>query len=428
VGLEDRLEDRTARIGVVGLGYAGLPVALAFAEAGFTVIGVDLDAERVSALEEGKSYITDVTDDRVASARSLMTASTSYDALSEADAVLICVPTPLVDNQPDLSAVRHAGGEVARVLREGALVVLESTTYPGTTDEVLAPLIEAGARKAGEEFHLAYSAERIDPGNRRFAFREIPKVVGGMTPRCGDLAEALYEAAVDKVVRVSGTREAELAKLLENTFRHVNIALVNELAIYAHDLDIDIWQSIDAASSKPFGFMPFYPGPGVGGHCIGIDPSYLSWRVQQTKGHAFRFVELANELNRYMPRFVVERAALLLNERGRALKDARVLVVGLAYKPGIEDTRESPAMEVAALLLERGALVDYHDPLVPIAEIGGREFSSVALEAEALRSTDLVVVITPHPQVDLDMLVRESPLVFDTRRAIADPAPNVVSL
>lgn len=429
--LEELIEDRSAVVGVVGLGYAGLPVAVAFAEAGFRVRGVDIDEARVAQIERGRSYLNEVSHETVARLRGSDTlrAFSRYEPLSEVDAVLICVPTPLRDHQPDLSAVESAGTEVARVLRRGGLVLLESTSYPGTTEEVLLPLLAQGGRTIGEDFHLAFSPERIDPGNQSYSFREIPKVVGGVTPRCGELAARLYGAVVDKVVVVSGPKEAELAKLLENTFRNVNIALVNELSVYAHDLGIDIWEAIDAAASKPFGFMPFYPGPGVGGHCIGIDPSYLSWRVKQTQGHAFRFVELADELNRVMPKFVVGRITELLNERGKALRGANVLVIGAAYKPGIEDVRESPSVHLIELLRSRKAAVDYHDPLVSQLRVGEETLESVPLDAARLRGCDLVVVVTPQPGIDYRLIQKEAALVFDTRNAMRSfPGPNVVTL
>lgn len=429
--MRKKFEDHSAIIGVVGLGYAGLPGALAFAEAGFRVRGVDLDDERVRILGDGGSYLSDIPAEAIGRYRTdgRLEVSTAYDILSDADAILICVPTPLKDQQPDLEAIETAGRATAEILPPGCLVVLESTSYPGTTEEVLLPLLAAGERVVGEDFHLAFSPERIDPGNETYSFRDIPKIVGGVTPKCTELAVVLYAAVVDRVITVSGPREAELAKLLENTFRNINIALVNELAVYAHDMKINIWEAIDAAASKPFGFMPFYPGPGVGGHCIGIDPSYLSWKVKQSQGHAFRFVELADEMNEAMPRFVVGRIAELLNDRGKALRGARLLIIGVAYKPGIEDPRESPSLKVVQLLLDKGSDVDYHDPLVPSVIIAGNSFSSVSLDAARLNGYDVVVIITPQPNVDYAMIMREAPLVFDTRNSLGPAAgPNVVTL
>lgn len=418
--LLDRLEGRSALVGVVGLGYVGLPVAVTFAEAGFSVLGVDPDRERVASIEEGRSYLHDVPDDRVGAGRKAgkLRATTSYRRLSKADAVLICVPTPLTDGQPDMRLIEAAGRSLARVLAPGTLVVLESTTYPGTTEEILRPLLEEGGLEAGRDFFLAFSPERIDPGNPHYGFRDIPKVVGGMNPDSTRAAEALYAQVVPKVVTVSSPKEAEMAKLLENIFRHVNIALVNELATYAHDMGIDIWEAIEAASTKPFGYMPFWPGPGWGGHCIPLDPSYLSWRVRRDRSHEVKFVELAQTVNAEMPRYVVERLGSLLNDMGRAIKGSRVLGLGVAYKGGTEDTRGSPALKVLSLLEKRGAEVAYHDPLVSEVELSGRTVRSVDLTAEALRGQDLVVALIPQTGVDWDLVAREAPAVLDCCNAL----------
>lgn len=425
------LTNRTANIGVVGLGYAGLPVAVAFAEAGFAVIGVDLDRGRVDAIEKGTSYLADFPTEQIGRLRGTdnLRATSDFDGLAACDVVVICVPTPLKDHQPDLTAVEESGKDVSKVLKTGALVVFESTSYPGTTEEVLLPILALGGRKVGEDFHLAFSPERIDPGNTRFTFRQIPKVVGGVTPSCTELASLLYASVVDEIVKVSSPKEAELAKLLENTYRSVNIALVNELSIYANDLGIDVWEAIDAAASKPFGFMAFYPGPGVGGHCIGIDPSYLSWRVKQTQGHAFRFIELADELNRAMPRFVVNRIGELLNDVGKPFSAAKILIVGVAYKSGIEDVRESPSLHVINLLKDRGTEIEYHDPMVDSLHIGKELLHSVQLDQDSLAKYDLVTVITPQPGVDYPSLIKHSRMVFDTRNALGKiEAANVVRL
>lgn len=429
--LSQLIESRAAHIGVVGLGYAGLPVAVAFAEAGFRVTGVDLDQGRVQAIEDGASYLADFPSDQITRLRQSghLRASVDYERLSDANAIIICVPTPLKDHQPDLSIVEAAGAEVERVLAKGTLVVFESTSYPGTTEEVLLPLFSKVDRVVGKDFYLAFSPERIDPGNLKFSFRQIPKVVGGVTSECTDLSARLYGTVVDEIVRVSGPKEAELAKLLENTYRNVNIALVNELSIYAHDLGIDVWEAIDAAASKPFGFMPFYPGPGVGGHCIGIDPSYLSWRVKQTQGHAFRFIELADELNRGMPKFVVDRLGSLLNQSGKPFSSAKVLVIGVAYKPGIEDVRESPALHVISQLKAKGATVDYHDPMVEALQIGGEVMKSIDLDPATVGIYDIVVIITPQHGVDYDLLIEESQAILDTRNALkSQDAPHITRL
>jgi UDP-N-acetyl-D-glucosamine dehydrogenase len=416
--LLEKLEGRRALVGVVGLGYVGLPVAVTFAEAGFSVIGVDPDRARVEAIGAGRSYLNDVPEDRLAAVRGKLTATTSYRRLARADVVLICVPTPLSDGRPDLSAIEAAGRSLAKVLTPGVLVVLESTTYPGTTEEVLRPLLEAGGLRAGTDLLLAFSPERIDPGNPHFGFRDIPKLVGGVSPDSTRAAEALYAQVVPKVITVSGPKEAEMAKLLENIFRHVNIALVNELATYAHEMDVDIWEAIDAAASKPFGYMPFFPGPGWGGHCIPLDPAYLSWRVRKDRAHEVKFVELAHTVNAEMPRYVVERVGSLLNDIHKSVRGSRILGIGAAYKGGTEDTRGSPALKVLSVLAARGAEVSYHDPMVAQAEIHGRTLRSAPLSPETIREQDLIVILTPQVGVDWDLLVREAQCILDCCNAL----------
>ena len=336
--LEDRLAalitSREAVIGLVGLGYVGLPVAVTFAEAGYSVVGVDLRAEKVEAIQAGRTHLKDISDERVAPLvdAGKLKATTSFDALRDADVVIICVPTPIAEGAPDLSSVVCAGEEIGKVIKPGALFILESTTYPGTTEELLQPLLEAGGLRAGESFFLAYSPERIDPGNPTFDFGDIPKIVGGIDDASTRLATHLYQQVVPRAIPVSGTKEAELAKLIENTFRHVNIALINELTVYSHEMGIDIWESIEAAASKPFGFMPFWPSPGWGGHCIPLDPSYLSWKVRKHRHHEVRFVELAQAVNSEMPRHVMERVSVLLNEIVKPLRNSKILGVGVDYK------------------------------------------------------------------------------------------------
>jgi UDP-N-acetyl-D-glucosamine dehydrogenase len=416
--LLEKLEGRRALVGVVGLGYVGFPVAVTFAEAGFSVVGVDPDRARVEAIGAGRSYLNDVPEERLAAVRGKLTATTSYRKLARADAVLICVPTPLSDGRPDLSAIEAAGRSLAKVLTPGVLVVLESTTYPGTTEEVLRPLLEAGGLRAGTDLLLAFSPERIDPGNPHFGFREIPKLVGGVSPDSTRAAEALYAQVVPKVITVSGPKEAEMAKLLENIFRHVNIALVNELATYAHEMDVDIWEAIDAAASKPFGYMPFFPGPGWGGHCIPLDPAYLSWRVRKDRAHEVKFVELAHTVNAEMPRYVVERVGSLLNDIHKSVRGSRILGIGAAYKGGTEDTRGSPALKVLSVLAARGAEVSYHDPMVAQAEIHGRTLGSMPLSPETIREQDLIVILIPQVGVDWDLLVREAQCILDCCNAL----------
>ena len=404
-----------AEVCVVGLGYVGLPLAVALAEADVSVIGFDVDQQKVESLAVGRSVVEDIDDARLSAclSKGLRVTSLIRDA-EAATAYVICVPTPLRESMPDLAYVESAGRAVAEVLAPGDLVVLESTTYPGTTQEILAPLLEelTGLRP-GEEFDLAYSPERIDPGNTTWTIATTPKVVGGVTELATIRAEKLYSRVAATVVRASTPREAEMAKLLENTFRHVNIALVNELAVYCHSLGIDIWEVIRLASTKPFGFMPFQPGPGVGGHCIPVDPSYLSWAVRK-HGFQFHFVELAQEVNERMPGYVVSRVSELLNERGLAVSRARLLCVGVAYKPDVSDCRESPAMQVLRKLHQLGADVDYLDPHVPQVRLDGTTLDAVTAPAGRY---DLAVVLTPHAEIDLQAVVDHADVVFDTRNS-----------
>ena len=436
VALAERIADRSATVGVVGLGYVGLPLVVAAWEEGFGIIGIDADAEKVKGLRRGRSPIASVPDDQLGWAgddlawESRVQFNTGPGALLAADVILVAVPTPLRDGTPDLSLVRSAMEDVARVLRPGQLVVLESTTYPGTTEEVVRPLLEATGLVAGVDFSLAYSPERINPGDGRM-LREVPKIVAGVTATDTDLAELFYGTLVDRVVRTSSPREAEMAKLIENTFRQVNIALVNELATIAPSVGVDIWAALDAAATKPFGYMPFWPGPGVGGHCIAIDPSYLSWKVEQRLGFGIGFVEHARTVNNRMPEHVVRRVTDMLNAQGRALRGSRLVILGLAYKAGVDDLRESPALGVLQRLVAAGADCAYHDPFVPSAAAAGRRQSdfvkvdpgvpsealprlaSAALTPELLAGADCVVILTAHPQIDYDAVVANAPLVFD---------------
>lgn len=429
-GIRERIEAREAVIGVVGLGYVGLPIAVAFAEAGFRVAGVDLDKERVRAIDSGRSYLRDVPDERVAELRGCgrLTAGDSFQETTTPDVMLLCLPTPLTEGAPDLSLVIAGVRALTKTVKKGDLVVLESTTYPGTTEEIVRPLLEEGGLTAGRDFLLAFSPERIDPGNPMYEFEDIPKVVGGIDSASTDAAATLYGQVIPKVVCVSGTREAELSKLIENTFRHVNIALVNELAVYAHEMGIDIWESLEAAATKPFGFMPFWPGPGWGGHCIPLDPSYLSWRVRRDFAHEVRFVELAHAVNSEMRRHVVERTGLLLKDFGKSLRDARILGVGVAYKGGTEDTRESPALKVLGHLADLGAVISYHDPLVPQSRVGRAVLTSTELTAEALRQQDLVVLLVRQLNVDWELIAREAPLILDCCNVLGKRGDKVVRL
>ena len=415
----EKIETTDALIGVVGLGYVGLPVTLSFAEAGFRVHGVDLDEDRINKLNAGESYLGDVSSEQIRRHRDSgrFSAMGDYEALSGADAILISVPTPLRDGAPDLSRVVAAGESIAAVMKPNSLVVLESTTYPGTTQELLAPLLEESGMVAGEDFFLAFSPERIDPGNAIYDFEDIPKVVGGVNEDSAMAASKLYESVLPKVFTVSSPKEAELSKLIENTFRHVNIALVNELAVYAHDMGVDIWESIEAAGTKPFGFMPFWPGPGWGGHCIPLDPAYLSYRVRQDRAHEVRFVELAHAVNSEMPRYVVGRASLLLNREGKAIKGSSILGVGVAYKGGTEDTREAPGLKVLTELAKRGARVSYLDPLVTEATIGGATMRSVG-STEDVSQYDLVITLIPQHRVDWQGISKDCRLALDCCRML----------
>ncbi|MDI3405715.1 nucleotide sugar dehydrogenase [Streptomyces cavernicola] len=401
---------------VVGLGYVGLPLAMAAAGAGMRVHGLDSDAGRVRGLSSGRSHVDDVGDDEVRDALGRgFDPTTDASCIALADVVVICVPTPLRQSVPDLTAVCAAGEAVAQWLRPGALVVLESTTYPGTTVEVLLPLLEGdGARQVGVDFHLAFSPERIDPGNATFSLVNTPKVVGGVTEGCTHAASAFYAGLVGEVVPVSSPEVAEMSKLLENTYRQVNIALVNEMAVFCHELGVDLWEAIDAAATKPFGFTPFRPGPGVGGHCIPVDPGYLSHRVRGL-GYPFRFAELAQEINNGMPRHVVGRVAELLNEGGRSLRGARVLLLGATYKADVSDERESPCRVVAERFAAAGAEVSYHDPYVPSWRIGERVLACVPDAERAAAEADVTVLLQAHRGYALDRLVTASRLFFDTR-------------
>jgi UDP-N-acetyl-D-glucosamine dehydrogenase len=429
--LSETIKRRKAKIVILGLGYVGLPLSVEFARAGFPVIGYDHDRQRVGLLERRRSYIDDIPDAAVAEVieAGRFQPTTDPDAIAGCDVAIICVPTPFTKaKQPDLTYVLQAAGDVADRLAKGMLVILESTTYPGTTEEVVRPLLERSGLHAGRDFHLVFSPERVDPGNRKFTIANTPKIVGGTTGRATDLAVALYGSITPQVVRVSSPKAAEMAKLLENTFRHVNIALANEMAILCKALDIDIWEVIDAASTKPFGFMPFYPGPGVGGHCIPIDPFYFSYRVREVD-HQARFIELAGEINASMPGRVVNLVADGLNEQGKSLRNARVLVLGVAYKPDVADTRESPALKVIEGLQKKGAEVRYHDPLIPAVSNGANELRSVPLSEEELRACDCAVILTAHSGVAYDQIAKHARLVVDTRNALKGiAAGNVVRL
>jgi UDP-N-acetyl-D-glucosamine dehydrogenase len=410
----------TERVVIVGLGYVGLPLAQGAARAGLSVTGFDLSARVVDSLNQGHSHVDDLSDADVAEMlASGFTASSDPAVLADADVAVVCVPTPLSeDGGPDLTAVESAVAAVAAHLHAGQLVVLESTTYPGTTDEVVRPILEKGGLRAGADFHLAFSPERIDPGNPHYGMKNTPKVVGGQTPACTDAAAAFYRQFVDTVVPARGTREAEMAKLLENTYRHVNIALVNEMARFCHELGIDLWDAIRCAATKPFGFQAFYPGPGVGGHCIPIDPNYLSYKVRADLGYPFRFVELAQEINAAMPSYVVHRVQLLLNEDAKAVKGATVLLLGVTYKRDIADQRESPAKPLAAQLRALGARVVFHDPHVADWTVEGSSVERADDLDSVLADADITVLLQNHSEYDLPALAAKARRMLDTRGAL----------
>lgn len=414
--LAGRIKGRTAKVAVVGQGYVGLPVAMRAAQQGFPTVGFEVDDRRCSLLRDGVSYVEDVPDAELRSALDgTYQATADLGDLAGFDVAVITVPTPLRDGAPDLSYVASAGESLSRVLRAGALIVLESTTFPGTTDEFLLPILEKSGLRAGIDFFLGYSPERIDPGNQTWNFVNTPKVVSGVEDQSRTLTSAFYGALVDQVVEVADTPTAELVKILENTYRHVNIALVNEIAMFARELGVDMWAAIDAAATKPFGFTPFWPGPGVGGHCLPIDPSYLSWRVRQNLGQTFRFVELANDVNEHMPDYVTQRIGSLLNEHRRSVNGTRVLLLGLTYKAGTSDWRESPAMVVAERLAGLGAELRLCDPHLPEIAPLPVEAPLVAFTPEELADADLVVVLVDHPEFDAEVIAANAPLVFDTK-------------
>ncbi len=422
--LLEKLRSRQARVAVLGMGYVGLPLAVVFAEAGFTVTGIDPDTRKVKALNQGRSYIQDVPTEQVARlvTEGRLKATDDFSVLQEMDAISICVPTPLrKTGDPDMSFILSATEEIARYMHPGLVIVLESTTYPGTTREILLPSLSKGHQlKVGEDFFLAFSPERVDPGRKDWTTINTPKVMGGITPACSEVATVWYEQAIETIHTVSSAEAAELAKLLENTFRMINIGLVNEMAIMCQRLGVDVWEVIEAAATKPFGFMKFTPGPGLGGHCIPIDPLYLSWKMK-TLNYNAKFIDLASEINTNMPRYVVRRLMDALNERDMHLKGSRVLVLGAAYKPDIDDLRESPALDVIGLLKEKGAVVSYHDPYVPsLRAHDGETMHSVEDLLAAVRQADAVVIVTNHSNYDYAAILEAARFIFDTRNALGD--------
>jgi UDP-N-acetyl-D-glucosamine dehydrogenase len=432
--LIQRIHAREARAGVIGLGYVGLPLAVELARAGIRTVGIDVDREKVAAVNAGRPYILDVRESDIARARAAgtLSATTDFSVIAELDSVTVCVPTPLRKTKdPDMSYIVAAVEQIAAHLHRGLLVVLESTTYPGTTEEVVQTMLEATGMRVGRDFFLAFSPERVDPGNPMHRTANVPKVIGGVTPDCGRLASALYGVAIESIVPVSSPRVAEMVKLLENTFRAVNIGLVNELALMCARMNIDVWEVIEAARTKPFGFMPFYPGPGLGGHCIPIDPFYLSWKARQT-GFEPRFIELAGHVNASMPHHVVDLVGSALNTRSKPIRGSSVLIAGIAYKRDIDDIRESPALDVMGLLEEKGARVSYTDPYVaelPAAAWAGRKtLESVPFTAAVLSNVDCVVILTDHSSFDWGSVKSHADLIVDTRNATREQSDHVFRL
>jgi UDP-N-acetyl-D-glucosamine dehydrogenase len=423
---DERIATRQARVGIVGLGYAGLPLAMAFAETGFRVDGIDISDDRVEMVNEGRSYLVDVPAGRYEQTRDRLTATTDFAAVAELDALTICVPTPLSKTRsPDLRYVVAAAESVAAHLRPQQLVILQSTTYPGTTVDVIVPILErASGGTAGEDFFVGYAPERVDPGNKTWNLRNTPKLVAGVTAECARRTRLLYETVVDQVVPVSSTTVAETAKLHENTFRAVNIALANELALMCDRLGISAWEVIDAAATKPFAFLPHYPGPGLGGDCIPVVPHFLSWRLREY-GYSTRLIEAAHEVNSSMPLHVIQKIADALNDQSRAIKRSRLLVLGMAYKPDVHDTRESPSLEILRQLLARGGDVRYCDPWVPTVELDGHLHQSVEWSAEEVHAADCVIMLTPHRQFLEAPHWREAGLIVDTRNVVPADVPNV---
>jgi UDP-N-acetyl-D-glucosamine dehydrogenase len=417
--LTEKINARTARVGIVGLGYVGLPLAAEFAKSGFSVTGIDLDQGKVDQLNQGMSYIQDVDSREVKNLikEKRLSATADFSVVAELDTINICVPTPLRKTKdPDMSFIQSACQEIARYFHPGMLVILESTTYPGTTEEVVLPLLASSGLRAGKDFFLCFSPERVDPGNPHYQTRNIPKVVGGVTPACTSMGALFYSQALETVIPVSSTQVAEMVKLLENTFRMINIGLVNEMAVMCDRMGINVWEVIDAAASKPFGFMPFYPGPGLGGHCIPIDPFYLSWKTRQA-GIEARFIELAGYINGQMPHFVVEKIQTALNDCGKPVKGSQIHILGVAYKRDIDDVRESPALDIIHLLLERGARVSYSDPHVPSIKVDGHELFSTKINGE-IEKSDCVVIVTDHSSVNYQAVLRKSRLIVDTRNTL----------
>ena len=430
MNLEEKIRSKDVSIGVIGLGYVGLPLAVEFTNKGFSVIGIDISVDKVEKINRGENYIKDVKDHELKSAvdKGLLRATTNFSVVEKIDAISICVPTPLIKTKdPDISFIKDALEKISQYMHSDCLVVLESTTYPGTTRELMLPDLEKSGLTVGEDFFLAFSPERVDPGNPVFQTKNTPKVIGGITPQCTSIAKILYEQIIDTVVPVSSAEAAEMVKLLENTFRSINIGLVNEMAIMCDKLGVNVWDVIEAAATKPFGYMKFLPGPGLGGHCIPIDPYYLSWKMKALNYNA-RFIELAGEINSSMPEYVIDLVAEGLNRQKKSINGSKILILGIAYKRDIDDVRESPALDVLRLLENKGADVEYHDPFVPRISWNGEAIGSVSLSKDIILSADVVIIVTDHKDFDYNMIRKNAKIVIDTRNAIQGRFENVIKL
>jgi UDP-N-acetyl-D-glucosamine dehydrogenase len=422
MSLEDKIKNKTAKVALIGLGYVGLPLALEFAKNGFKVFGIDIDKKRVASLKKGKSYILDIKDNELKQIlkSNKFEVTTDYNVIKKTDIAIITVPTPLrKTGEPDISFIINAINGIFKYLHREMLIILESTTYPGTTEELILPILSKKGLKVGKDFYLAFSPERIDPANKKYRVTDIPKVVGGITKKCNKLSKFLYRQIIPQVIEVSSPKVAEMVKLLENSFRSVNIALANETALICNRLGIDVWEVISAAKTKPFGFIPFYPGPGIGGHCIPLDPMFLAWK-SRLSGYVPRFIELAQQINSYMSQFVVEKIINALNEKNKAVKNSKILIIGIAYKPEVNDTRESPALEIIKKLIQKKAKIFYHDPYVAKLKLNGKIYTSLNLRKEIFKKMDCIVIVTNHEKINYKLIVDYSKLIIDTRNALAN--------